>query len=294
MKLCLLIVKAFFIKKNMIIKPKISPLYLYFKNFESINNTFENTFDNQLLYDNGICNKYFTKTSFTDKDLESKKLITLSPGGVRGFYMLGVCHFLKENYNITNRDDIIFSGASAGAWNSLIMVYNGNTTNFIQGIFNLNFKNASSILDWELIIRDYVINYYTLDDFNFNKMFVSITTISFIKDFSIFKLNTEIYSDFNSLLDCLDCCITSSHIPFVTGGLVHFYKKRLGYDGGFIREPYVKNVPIILNITPSMWYSENFIFNDMLKINNTNIEQLYIDGYKDSLNNKDYLDTIFL
>ena len=43
-----------------------------------------------------------------------------------------------------------------------------------------------------------------------------------------------------------------------------------------------------------MWYSENFIFNDMLKINNTNIEQLYIDGYKDSLNNKDYLDTIFL
>lgn len=46
-------------------------------------------------------------------------MITISPGGIYGFYTLGTCSYIKNNYNIS---DYIFSGASAGSWNSLYMV----------------------------------------------------------------------------------------------------------------------------------------------------------------------------
>ena len=67
-------------------------------------------------------NKKKEKEKFTDfnhifKDNPSKLIIS-TPGGLFGFYFMGVSSFLKDNYNLTN---YIFSGASAGAWNSLFL-----------------------------------------------------------------------------------------------------------------------------------------------------------------------------
>ena len=44
--------------------------------------------------------------------MQNNKIITLSPGGFRGFYTFGLCKFLKENYDLS---EYVFSGASAGA-----------------------------------------------------------------------------------------------------------------------------------------------------------------------------------
>ena len=32
------------------------------------------------------------------QNYNDKKIITLSPGGFRGFYVLGLCKYIKENY----------------------------------------------------------------------------------------------------------------------------------------------------------------------------------------------------
>ena len=54
-------------------------------------------------------------------NVQNNKIITLSPGGFRGFYTFGLCKFLKENYDLS---EYVFSGASAGAWNSLYLCLN--------------------------------------------------------------------------------------------------------------------------------------------------------------------------
>ena len=59
------------------------------------------------------------------------KLIISTPGGLNGFYLLGVSSYLKENYNLT---DYLYSGASAGAWNSLFLSFRGNDTEFINNL----------------------------------------------------------------------------------------------------------------------------------------------------------------
>ena len=48
----------------------------------------------------------------------SSKLIISTPGGLFGFYFMGISSYIKRNYAL---DDYVFSGASAGAWNSLFL-----------------------------------------------------------------------------------------------------------------------------------------------------------------------------
>ena len=55
---------------------------------------------------------------FDNKYLNDKKIINIYPAGLRGFYEMGVCIYIKEKYNI---DNYVFSGASAGSWNSLYL-----------------------------------------------------------------------------------------------------------------------------------------------------------------------------
>jgi hypothetical protein len=54
------------------------------------------------------------------------------------------------------------------------------------------------------------------------------------------------------LEDAINCCIASSHIPILTGGLTNKYHNMFAFDGGFSSYPYV-NRTRILHISPSMW-----------------------------------------
>ena len=72
--------------------------------------------------------------NITDKDI-----ISLSPGGLNGFYMAGVVSFLKQQYDLSN---CVFTGASAGAWNALYMCCNADHDTFIDKLFETQLNHS--------------------------------------------------------------------------------------------------------------------------------------------------------
>ena len=74
------------------------------------------------------------------------KLIISTPGGLNGFYLLGVSSYLKENYNLT---DYLYSGASAGAWNSLFLSFRGNDTEFINNLIYSDIHDKLPVVEIE-------------------------------------------------------------------------------------------------------------------------------------------------
>jgi hypothetical protein len=110
------------------------------------------------------------------------------------------------------------------------------------------------------------------------------------------------------LEEVIEACIASSHIPFVTGGLVKKYKNKISFDGGFSNFPYLNfnDTSIVLHIHPNLWNKKNnsfYIKNINLNINdyttlfyikNFNLSELYNNGYNDSNNNKDKLEKLFI
>jgi hypothetical protein len=179
--------------------------------------------------------------------IKNKKLITISPGGYRGFYMLGTCSFIKEKYNTS---EYIFSGASAGAWNSLFMTIRCDSLGFVLKSLEEDIRNQYSIKDTQIKMKEKFLNYYTTDDFDLKRLFVGVTTIEGG------KLRTNIFSDFDNLEDAINCCIASSHIPLVTGSLINKYNNQMTFDGGFSHYPYLNVKESILHISPNIWKKE--------------------------------------
>jgi hypothetical protein len=231
--------------------------------------------------------------------LNNKKLITISPGGFKGFYLLGILTYIKENYNT---DNLIFSGASAGAWNSLFMSYKGDTMKFVYNFLDENIRRAKSITELQYFIKYKLLSSYKTADFDLTKVFIGVTT------FNKFKLKTNIYTDFNDLEDAICCCMASSHIPLITGGITNIYKNMFSLDGGFSDYPYL-NEEKLLHISLSMWdelkgmnCGKNFIKRKLLTIQNfseffsfskNNLLELFDNGYEDAKTHRVYLDDIF-
>ena len=224
---------------------------------------------------------------------KDKKIISLSPGGYKGFYVLGICKFIKENYNL---DNYVFSGASAGAWNSLMLCFKNDINDIIHLILDSNLEKTSSIYEIEKTIKRIIVNRYNDNDFDLNRMYVGVTIIE------NYKTNTTIYNNFENLEDALNSCIASSHIPLVTGGFVNFYKNILSFDGGFSKYPYLNTSKSVLHIHPNMW---THFSNGTGKFNITDYTTLFSkskfpfcqmveNGYLDSKRNKDVLDKVFI
>ena len=229
--------------------------------------------------------------------IRDKKLISISPGGIRGFYLLGVLSFIKENYDL---QDCIFSGASAGAWNALFMCYKKDPREFIFQIFNSDIVKTKNIYDIEYIMKYKLLETYKEEDFELNRLFIGVTTIQ------KWSLITNIFSDFDNLEDAINSCIASSHIPLITGGLTNRYYQKYNFDGGFSSYPYLNIKPSVLHVSPNMFlenenknYTRIFrgvnTIHRLLNQNKKNIPfmKLYDDGYQDAKINKNLFDEIF-
>ena len=59
--------------------------------------------------------------------------------------------------------------------------------------------------------------------FDLKKIFIGVTT------FKNFMPNIQIYSDFDDLEDAINCCMASSHIPLITGGISNRYKDMFSF-----------------------------------------------------------------
>lgn len=233
---------------------------------------------------NSILNKIKNniKNDTSEFSIDDKNVIKIAPGGLNGFYMMGICTYIKEHYDL---DNYIFSGASAGAWNSLYMCYKGNTTTFHNNILNLNFENVTSLLEIQHLLKNNIMKKFSEEDFDLNRLFIGVTI------FDKWGFQNTIFSKFTSLEDAVECCIASSHIPLITGGIFNIYKNFYAFDGGFSVNPYIKKNETMF-IKYNMWSKKRTCPLDIISYNITeyNFTQSFINGYNDSKNNKQILD----
>ena len=232
--------------------------------------------------------------------IKDKKLISISPGGLKGFYELGILSYIKDNYDMEN---YIFSGASAGAWNALFMCYKKDTKKFVFNLLDFKLSQIKNLKDLEYFLKYKILTNYDNDDFDLRRLFIGVTTIKNLKK------RTNIFSDFDNLEDAINCCIASSHIPLITGGLTNRYHNMYTFDGGFSSYPYLNFTENVLHITPGMWKKLNNenskfkIFKPLRSLNivlelftlrkNGNFMELFDHGYEDAKSNKELLDRIF-
>ena len=106
-------------------------------------------------------------------------------------------------------------------------------------------------MDLQKQIKNNILDHYTTDDFELEKLFIGVTTIH------NFKVKTTIYSNFCNLEDAIDCCFASSHIPFITGNIINKYKNIFSFDGGFSKNPYLDSIKSDFHISSSIWDKEN-------------------------------------
>lgn len=233
--------------------------------------------------------------------IKNKKLISISPGGLKGFYELGILSYIKDNYNMEN---YIFSGASAGSWNALFMCCKKDTKKFVYNLLDYKLSQIKSIKELEFYLKYKLLSNYDNEDFDLKRLFIGVTTIK------NFKAKTNIFSDFDNLEDAINCCIASSHIPLITGGLTNRYHNMYTFDGGFSNYPYLNFTENVLHVTPGMWKnlnknstkyrllkpfsSLNIIIELFTIIKNNNYMELFDHGYEDARKNKQLLDNIFL
>lgn len=238
-------------------------------------------------YKNDNLDDFFSENT----QFNGTSLIRLTPGGLRGFYNLGTCVYIKENFDTSN---YIYSGASAGAWNGLMMTYKHNPHEFAMKILDsMNENNKlKSVYDTQLYLKTQLLNKYKEEDFDLDRLMIGVTCI---KETEIF---TNIYTEFEDLEDAIDCCIASSSIPFITSMCESNYRDEISLDGGFSYDPYLSK-ETVLEIGPDMWNDDRYLQqkskrNDLYKMffynnNNVNFYELYIKGYNEADANKEFL-----
>jgi len=246
------------------------------------------TNNNNRVYCNTEINQFLEDNCF----VKNKKIISISPGGYKGIYMLGTTSYIKKHYDL---DNYIFSGASAGAWNALMLTCKKDITCNLDELLYDNIRDSKSILELEQHMKFSILHKFTTDDFDLRRLFVGVTT------FHNKQSNTTIFSGFTNLEDALDSCIASSHIPFITGGAINKYKNLLTFDGGFSRHPYISHMEHSLHITPDIWvernnnenlYNEISEYTSLFSKKKFNFKELYRAGYEDAERNKPFLDSV--
>lgn len=252
---------------------------------------------NEMLQQNYYLHNNIQRNKFNIN--ESQQVISISPAGLKGFYSFGVALYLKENYDLSN---VIYSGASAGSWIALYMAHNGEPLDIPLKILDIDYDKISSVFELQVNMKNLFLEHYTIDDFDMNKIFVGVTGVHNI------QLVSNIYSQFDTLIDAIDACIASSHIPFISGGLITKYNNVISFDGGLANYPYVNFTKPILHINPSMWKSDKRYLLDTcmekdtldfvncyigLKTSNLkNVTQMLEQGYNDCMKNRQILDSI--
>ena len=258
----------------------------------SINNQLIRTLNNKQIYGDNDIERFYKENEY----MRGKKIITISPGGFKGFYMLGICKYLKEHYDLS---DYIFTGASAGSWNALLLCSNKSMQEIEDSVFDDELQSAKSIYDLEMMMKHRLLTAHKSEDFELNRLFIGVTTVK------NYNSDTTIFSGFENLEDALNCCVASSHIPLISGNLTTTYQNTLAFDGGFSRYPYLNTTASALHITPGMWGRKNITlsykkermslsdYTTLFSKNSFIFKDLIAYGYNDTQKNKGVLDDIF-
>ena len=218
-----------------------------------------------------------------------KKIISINPGGIFGFYTVGYSSYILKNYNTYKYH---FIGASSGSWNSLFCCYKYDHSKFFKQLMNQDFfVNISSVDMLQKNVTNYITKNYKSCDFNLNKLSICI---SILEDF---KLKSLIISNFTNIDDAMEICRLSSHLPYLTSDVfIKKYNNNIVFDGGLTEFP-PKNTSIYYEISIDRMNNNNIdsAFCNILKgnISKEIIKNLYLEGYKDCEKNKKEIDKYF-
>lgn len=229
-------------------------------------------------------NRSFFSNDFICKKILNKKILHIAPAGLHGFYDIGICKIIKQRYKL---NDYIFNGASAGAWNSLFMVFKYDHSKLIDLILlNLSNDDNNEPKHVQIKIKKIILSNFKTGDFDLVKLFISVCV------YENNEFINYVYTDFPSVESAIDCCIASSNIPILTGNFIHRYNNKISFDGAFLNKIHILNKKPHFIIKKSLFGKKNFTFQMFDKKNN--ISKLYQDGQNDAINNINYLDKFFL
>jgi hypothetical protein len=171
--------------------------------------------------------------------------------------------------------------------------------------------DKKSIIELQYLMKYKLLAKYKTEDFDLKKLFVGVSTVKGL------SLYSHIFTEFPSLEDAINCCMASSHIPLITGGLTNKYNNIYSLDGGLSNHPYL-NLKRKIHISPHMWkdLKRNVPFSpipkgepeplllkllksiihfpDYFSAKNNNPLKLFDDGYLDAKLNRQHLDSIFM
>ena len=230
-----------------------------------------------------LCGFFYMTRYNVDVDL--KPDIIISPGGYTGFYQLGICHYIKNNFEYSNKK--IF-GFSAGSWAGIFLCLKHSLSNkCIRRIFKqtgyccplpkfpIYFKNSMARM------KD--------SDFDLSNLYVGMTNIN--------NKSMYIKNNFLNVHDCIQSCIGSSFVPLVTyNDIFYFYNHKSVVDGGLCYRKYIKTIDQdkILVISPSLFKTnkKRTLIRGLFKPNRS-LYDLYLLGYHNARKNHDYLAKYF-
>ena len=223
------------------------------------------------------------------------KIISISPAGLGGFYLLGIISYIKKHYDTS---DCVILGASAGAWVSLPMVYNEDIdmlvndilTNYTKTQLNLTEDKLSishTLFNIQYSIKNILLSGYDESKFDLHRINIATNVLSRK------GMNLVLIGNIKSLDVAISTCFASSHIPYITGDGLFGIDDYYFFDGGLCKFPPNK-LNTYLNISPDMWgYQMKDIFN-IKKYSNDALIRLYYRGYDDTETNKNILDQYFV
>jgi len=213
--------------------------------------------------------------------------ILIGPGGYRGFYQLGICHYIKNHFDYSKKKIV---GFSSGSWASLFLCLDNKYSNeCLRNVFK-QFKYSCKLTKLPTVFRN-AISKFNESDFNLSNLYVCMTN----------STNNTLFikNNFLNINDCTNSCIGSSFVPLVTyNDIFYFYNNKPVIDGGICFKNYIKkiNQDKVLLIRPSTFKDKNpkyFVTIRGFIKPKTSLYHLYVLGYQNARKNHDYLKKYF-
>ena len=210
--------------------------------------------------------------------------VIIGPGGVLGFYSLGICHYLVNHFRLYDKH---IAGFSSGALNTLFMrVCPKKRTPSLRHIFGCK-ETSSMLLLNELM--EYVEKKTKITDYDLRNTSIGISHLDGI----------SLYDTFLTIEQVVRCCKSISFVPYVTNETgLNFYNDKISMDGYFLYGYFMQhytNPPLV--VTPGMfgrfknpWLANMMFVFGIHPLQSTSIYQMYLNGYHDASKNKAYFE----
>lgn len=209
--------------------------------------------------------------------------IIICPSGRYGAYQLGICHYIKNNFDIKHKKIL---GFSAGSLNAIFLsIHKEHNNDCLKHFFKIKSKKIPVLLKKSL----HVIESYNINEYDIKNVYIGVSTIN----------GLVIHNNFITIQDIARCCIASSFVPYLThNDIFCFYKNKLSLDGGIYHKQYLKTISnescLIIKFTMFGRYKNTNMLNEVLKKNKPNTYDLYLSGYHDAKINHAYFEKFLL